>query len=279
MNEKTKRNGLNWRELLLQIPLFIFALLALFPFIWMILSSFKTTQEIVHIPPTFFPEKFALRGYIEIIDKLPITRNFLNSLIISSAATLIAMFVASLAGFVIAKYEFRGKNFFFYALLSQMMIPIAVMIIPLYVLFTQLKLQDTYIALILPFAISGFGVFLMRQFMAGIPDEMLEAARIDGATDWTIYRKIALPQVSSPLSGVAVFTFLTLWNQFYWPLVIVSKPEMRTLTQAVAMNAVQIGQRYDVLVAGATISVIPIIIVFVIAMRQVVESVTFFGGK
>ena len=102
---------------------------------------------------------------------------------------------------------------------------------------------------------------------------------MDGATDWTIYRKIALPQVSSPLSGVAVFTFLTLWNQFYWPLVIVSKPEMRTLTQAVAMNAVQIGQRYDVLVAGATISVIPIIIVFVIAMRQVVESVTFFGGK
>jgi len=279
MNQSTKRNGFNWRELFLQLPLLFFALLALFPFIWMVLSSFKTTQEIVHIPPTFLPEKFTLRGYAEILDKLPITRNFLNSLIISASATLIAMFVASLAGFVLAKYEFRGRNFFFYALLSQMMIPIAVMIIPLYVLFTQLKLQDTYIALILPFAISGFGVFLMRQFMAGIPDEMLEAARMDGATDWTIYRKIALPQVSSPLSGVAVFTFLTLWNQFYWPLVIVSKPEMRTLTQAVAMNAVQIGQRYDVLVAGATISVIPIIIVFVIAMRQVVESVTFFGGK
>lgn len=279
MNQSIKRNGINWRELFLQLPLLFFALLALFPFIWMVLSSFKTTQEIVHIPPTFLPEKFTLRGYAEILDKLPITRNFLNSLIISASATLIAMFVASLAGFVLAKYEFRGRNFFFYALLSQMMIPIAVMIIPLYVLFTQLKLQDTYIALILPFAISGFGVFLMRQFMAGIPDEMLEAARMDGATDWTIYRKIALPQVSSPLSGVAVFTFLTLWNQFYWPLVIVSKPEMRTLTQAVAMNAVQIGQRYDVLVAGATISVIPIIIVFVIAMRQVVESVTFFGGK
>ena len=159
MNQSTKRNGFNWRELFLQLPLLFFALLALFPFIWMVLSSFKTTQEIVHIPPTFLPEKFTLRGYAEILDKLPITRNFLNSLIISASATLIAMFVASLAGFVLAKYEFRGRNFFFYALLSQMMIPIAVMIIPLYVLFTQLKLQDTYIALILPFAISGFGVF------------------------------------------------------------------------------------------------------------------------
>jgi multiple sugar transport system permease protein len=114
MNESTKQNGFNWKELLLQIPLLFFALLALFPFIWMVLSSFKTTQEIVQIPPTIFPERFTVRGYAEILEKLPITRNFLNSLIISSVATLIAMFVASLAGFVLAKYEFRGRNFFFY---------------------------------------------------------------------------------------------------------------------------------------------------------------------
>ena len=274
-----RRKGTDHRQALWHIPLLIVALVMFFPFLWMVLSSFKTTKEIVAIPPTWWPQNFATIGYQQIFTKLPIARNFLNSLIVCSVTTVTACFTASLAGFVFAKYQFKGREPFFYCLIATMMVPIAVVVLPLYGLFTRLHLQNTYIALILPLAMSGFGVFLMRQFMEGIPDEMMAAARIDGATEWTIYRKIALPLNLSPLAGVAVFTFLTNWNQFYWPLVIISKPEMRMLTQNVAMTAVQLGPRYDTLVAGAVVSVLPIVILFALAMRQVVESVTFSGGR
>jgi multiple sugar transport system permease protein len=267
------------RQALWHIPLLIVALVMFFPFLWMILSSFKTTKEIVAIPPTWWPQNFVTIGYQQIFTKLPLARNFLNSLIVCSVTTVTACFTASLAGFVFAKYQFKGRELFFYCLIATMMVPIAVVVLPLYGLFTRLHLQNTYIALILPLAMSGFGVFLMRQFMEGIPDEMMAAARIDGATEWTIYRKIALPLNLSPLAGVAVFTFLTNWNQFYWPLVIITKPEMRMLTQNVAMTAVQLGPRYDTLIAGAVVSVLPIVILFALAMRQVVESVTFSGGR
>ena len=274
-----RRKGSDYRQALWHIPLLIVALVMFFPFLWMILSSFKTTKEIVAIPPTWWPQNFATIGYQQIFTKLPIARNFLNSLIVCSVTTVTACFAASLAGFVFAKYQFKGRELFFYCLIATMMVPIAVLVLPLYGLFTRLHLQNTYIALILPLAMSGFGVFLMRQFMEGIPDEMMAAARIDGASEWTIYRKIALPLNLSPLAGVAVFTFLTNWNQFYWPLVIITKPEMRMLTQNVAMTAVQLGPRYDTLIAGAVVSVLPIVILFALAMRQVVESVTFSGGR
>ena len=242
-------------------------------------SSFKTTKEIVAIPPTWLPQVFTTSGYQQIFTKLPIARNFLNSVIVCTVTTAIACFVASIAGFVFAKYQFRGKEFFFYCLIATMMVPIAVLVLPLYSLFTSINLENTYIALILPLAVNGFGIFLLRQFMESIPDEMIDAARVDGASEWTIYRKVALPLNLSPLAGVAVFTFLTNWNQFYWPLVIITKPEMRMLTQSVAMTAVQLGPRYDTLIAGAVVSVIPIVILFALAMRQVVESVTFSGGR
>ncbi len=277
--EEGKRRLSNWDQSPWHIPLLLLALIMLFPFVWMLLSSFKTTKEIVSIPPTWLPHDFTTVGYQQIFTRLPLARNFLNSVIVCTVTTLIACFTASIAGFVFAKYQFRGKEFFFYCLIATMMVPIAVLVLPLYSLFTTLNLQNTYVALILPLAISGFGIFLLRQFMEGIPDEMMAAARIDGASEWTIYRRIALPLNLSPLAGVAVFTFLTNWNQFYWPLVIITKPEMRMLTQAVAMTAVQLGPRYDTLIAGAVVSVIPIVILFALAMRQVVESVTFSGGR
>jgi multiple sugar transport system permease protein len=261
------------------IPLIIVALIMFFPFIWMVLSSFKTTREIVAIPPTLWPNNFVTSGYDQIFTRLPIPRNFLNSLIVCLVTTATACFTASLAGFVFAKYRFWGRELFFYCLIATMMVPIAVLVLPLYTLFTSLSLQNNYAALILPLAINGFGIFLMRQFMEGIPDEMMAAARIDGASEWTIFRRLALPLNTSPLAGVAVFTFLTNWNQFYWPLVIISKPEMRMLTQSVAMTAVQLGPRYDTLIAGAVVSVLPIVVLFAFAMRQVVESVTFSGGR
>lgn len=274
-----RRRSLDLKQPLWHIPLLIVAALMLFPFVWMLLSSFKTTKEIVAIPPTWLPHDFTSTGYQQIFTRLPIARNFLNSVIVCTVTTATACFTASIAGFVFAKYRFRGKEFLFYCLIATMMVPIAVLVLPLYSLFTSINLQNTYVALVLPLAVNGFGIFLLRQFMESIPDEMLAAARIDGASEWMIFRMIALPLNLSPLAGVAVFTFLTNWNQFYWPLVIITKPEMRMLTQSVAMTAVQLGPRYDTLIAGAVVSVVPIVILFALAMRQVVESVTFSGGR
>jgi multiple sugar transport system permease protein len=278
-SKETGRRRFDLRQPIWHIPLIIVAVVMFFPFLWMVLSSFKTTKEIVAIPPTLWPDVFTTAGYKQIFTRLPIPRNFLNSLIVCGITTLTACFAASIAGFVFAKYRFWGREFFFYCLIATMMVPVAVLVLPLFTLFSSVKLSNTYIALILPLAVSGFGIFLMRQFMESIPDEMLQAARIDGASEWTIYRKVALPLNMSPLAGVAVFTFLTNWNQFYWPLVIVTKPEMRMLTQNVAMTSVQLGPRYDTLIAGAVVSVLPIALLFAFAMRQVVESVTFTGGR
>jgi ABC-type glycerol-3-phosphate transport system permease component len=266
-------------ETLWHIPLVLLALAMFYPFLWMLFSAFKTTSEILAIPPTLWPQRFSTAGFVEIIAKQQVLRNFFNSVVVSSLTTVIAMVAASLGGFVLAHYQFRFKNLAFIMLISPMMIPVAVTVLPLYYLFTALQMQNTYQALILPSALSGFGIFLMRQFMQAIPTECLEAARMDGANDWTLYARVALPLTLNPLSGVAIFTFLTTWSQFWWPLMISSRPDMRTMTQAVAMTATQIGQRFDVLAAGAVLAVLPIVIVFAFATRQVVQSVAFSGMK
>jgi multiple sugar transport system permease protein len=278
-SEDSPRWQFEWRELIWHIPLLIFALILFYPFIWMLLSSFKTTAEVLAIPPTLLPQTFTTNGYSEIFEIGSVGRNFLNTVIVALSGTILSAIMSSLGGFVFAKYDFWGRRFFFFCMISQMMIPVAVTILPLFTLMSRTGLLNTYTALILPVSMSGFGIFLMRQFMQGLPNEMFEAARIDGATDWQMYSKIALPLTRSSLAGVGVFTFLFIWNQFYWPLVIISKPEMRTMTQAIVLAASSIGQRYDVLAAGATISVLPIIIVFGLAMRQVVASVVFTGSK
>ncbi len=267
------------RGLLWHIPLLLLSLVMLYPFIWMILSSFKTTSEVVAIPPTFFPRNFSTSGYQELINKLSILRNFFNSVFVSGAATLSATACASLAGFVFAHYQFRGKNIFFTILLTSMMLPAAVTVLPLHSLFNSLRLGNTYTALILPYALSGFSIFLVRQFMQGIPAEIFEAARIDGASDWLCYRRLALPLTLGPLGGVAVFTFLTVWNQFWWPLMITNSADMRTMALAVAQSATQIAQRFDVLAAGAVLAIAPIVILFGLATRQVVEGIAFSGMK
>lgn len=270
---------LRLRGLLWHVPLLLLSLVMLYPFLWMILSSFKTTSEVVAIPPTFFPQNFSLTGYQELVNKLNILRNFFNSVFVSGIATLSATVCASLAGFVFAHYQFRGKNLFFTILLTSMMLPAAVTVLPLHALFNNLRLGNTYTALILPYALSGFSIFLMRQFMQGIPTEIFEAARIDGASDWMLYRLLALPLTLGPLGGVAVFTFLTVWNQFWWPLMITNSADMRTMALAVALSATQIAQRFDVLAAGAVLAIAPIVILFALATRQVVEGIAFSGMK
>jgi len=254
------------------------ALVMIIPFIWMILSSFKPGTEIVRMPPTFFPETFTTKNYVTLFQRLPFERYFINSIIMSGGITLISMFSSSLLGYVFAKFKFRFKNFFFFLLLSGFMIPFATLVIPMYLFISSIHLTNHYLGLILPFCISPFGIFLMRQFMEDIPNDYMEAARLDGASELWIYGRIILPLTSAALGGVAIYNFLMTWNQLWWPLMVTSQPNMRTLPLGVAALALQQGKRYDLLITGAAVSVIPIIVLFALAQKQIVKGLSVSSG-
>ena len=256
----------------------IVSLIMIVPFVWMILSSFKPGIEIVRMPPTFFPEKFTVQNYITLFQRLPFGRYFVNSIIVSGVITLISMFSSSLLGYVFAKFNFRLKEFFFFLLLSGFMIPFATLVIPMYLFVASIHLTNNYLGLILPFCVSPFGMFLMRQFIADIPNDYMEAARLDGASEIWIYMRIILPLTKAALGGVAIYNFLTTWNQLWWPLMVTSQPEMRTLPLGVATLAFQYGKRYDLLITGASVSVIPIIVLFALAQKQIVKGLSVSSG-
>ncbi|MCX6090994.1 MAG: carbohydrate ABC transporter permease, partial [Candidatus Atribacteria bacterium] len=183
----------------------VVSLIMIIPFIWMVLSSFKPGMEVVRMPPTFFPETFTFKNYQTLFERQPFGRFFLNSVIMSGGVTLISMLSSSLLGYVFAKFHFKFKNFFFFLLLSGFMIPFATLVIPMYLLTSSIHLTNNYLGLILPFCISPFGVFLMKQFMEDIPNDYMEAARLDGASELWIYARIIIPLTSAALGGVAIY--------------------------------------------------------------------------
>jgi multiple sugar transport system permease protein len=260
--------------MLLICPVFVI------PFLWMFLSSFKTGLEIIKIPPTFFPERFTLQNYLTIFKRLDFGRYFLNSILVSSVITIAAVFISSLVGYVFSKYHFKGKEFFFVLSISGLMIPVASTILPLYLLVCRtLGLGDSYVGLVLPFLVNPFGIFLMRQFMETIPRDIIDAARLDGASDFQIYYRIVIPLTLAAMGAVAVFSFLNSWNQLWWPLMIISTQRMRTLPLGVAALAFQHAKRFDMVVTGASLSVIPVMVVFALAQRQMVKGITLTGMK
>ncbi|MGQ9629548.1 MAG: carbohydrate ABC transporter permease [bacterium] len=249
------------------------------PFLWMFLSSFKSSSEIIRIPPTFIPERPILRTYITVLRELDFIRYFVNSIIVSTAITAVVLFTSSLVGFVFAKFRFPGREAIFLAIISTMMIPFAVVVIPLYLLMAQLRWVDRYIGLIVPMFISAFGIFLMRQFIDGIPMALLEAAKIDGANEWWMYFRVVVPLSKSAFSALGIFVFMWSWNNLFWPLIVTVSPEMRTLTLGVATLQWEHGIRYDVVITGAAIATIPVLIVYSFAHKNFVKGLTLTGLK
>jgi len=262
-----------------EIIAIIISLLMLIPFLWMFLSSFKTSSEIIQIPPTFFPKKFTLDTYKYLLEELNFWRYFINSTIVAGSITLIILFSSSLVGFIFAKFHFRMKEILFLGILSSMMVPFAVVVIPLYLLMSSLNWIDTYTGLIVPMCISSFGIFLMRQFIEDIPDSLIEAARVDGASEWWIYAKVILPLSKPVASALGIFTFMGAWNNLFWPLMVVTSPGMRTLTLGIASLQWEWGIRYDLVVTGAAISVIPVLIIYAIAHRNFIQGLALTGLK
>lgn len=250
-----------------------------FPFYWMVTTSIKTQSEVMTVPPVWIPTEITFDRYWRVLTELNFARFFFNSIYIATAVTLAVLFTSAILGYVFAKFKFKGRDVIFLGLLSTMMIPAAVTMIPLYLLLGKVGLVNSHLAIILPGLFSVFGIFLMRQTMQSIPDEFIEAGRIDGASEFAIFFKLILPQAKATLSALAIFTFMGQWNNFLWPLIVLTSEKQYTLPLGLRMFQGQYWTDMGLVMTGATISVIPIIIVFLFMQRTFVNGITMTGLK
>jgi multiple sugar transport system permease protein len=259
--------------------LIIFAFIMLMPFVWMLLSTFKDQRELFEFPPKFLPKRFSLNNYIEVFKAVPFVRYYLNSLLVTFTSVVLNLFSSSLAGFAFAKYRFRGREIIFKVILGAMMIPFPVTIIPLYIMVYDLGLVDSYFALIMTGSVSIFGTFLMRQFIVNIPDDLLDAARIDGSSEFGTYVRIILPNLRAPLSALAVFSFMSTWNAFLWPLLVVNDDSHRTVQLGVQFFTQRYGDLIHLQITAAAMAIIPIIVLYLFLQRQFIQGITMTGLK
>lgn len=267
------------RMLLLRLVLFIGSIAMVLPFYWMVLTSVKSKGEIVRIPPSLFPEELTLANYVEAWGRLNFPILLRNSIFLAVTLTFLLVLSSALAGYVFAKIRFPGREVLFVIVLSSMMIPFSVVMIPLFLLVVKFKLADSYWGIIVPGIFSSFGIFLMRQFMGNIPDELLDAARIDGASESRIFFSIVLSLSKSPIAALGILTFLGQWDSFLWPLIVLTREDLFTLPVGLALFNNRFYTEYGPLLAGSTIAVIPILIVFFSAQRMFMESVALQGMK
>ncbi|MFB7843511.1 carbohydrate ABC transporter permease [Microbacterium sp. NPDC056052] len=252
----------------------------LVPFVWMVLGSVKTQGEILRRPPTWWPEAPTAANYAQWFGPLDFWHFFGNSLIVALVTVLGNLVFCSMVGYALAKMEFPGKRVLFGAVMITLMVPGVVTFVPLFVMVSKLGLVNSYPALILPFVTAPLGVFLMRQFMTGIPDALLEAARLDGAGEWRIFRGVVMPLCGPPLATLGILTFLGSWNNFLWPLVAAQTEDMYTLP--VALSLYSTGQNatdYGLLLAGSVLVIAPILLLFVFLQRWFIRGVATTGLK
>lgn len=252
------------------------------PFLWMALSSFKTPRELGASPPVWIPTEWTLANFRRLAHLMDIGQGFFNSALVAVCVTVCNLLFCSMLGYALAKLNFLGRRPVFAVVLGALMVPGNLMLLPMFVMMSSMGLVDTYAALILPFAAGAFGVFLMRQFIQAVPDELLEAARMDGAREWYIFWRIVLPLVKPALATLTIFTFLGSWNNFLWPLVVTNDPSKYTLPVALATFATdptQADGSNGVLMAGAFLVVLPVLLVFVLLQRFFTQGIATAGLK
>lgn len=261
------------KKLALHVLLITFGVFTIFPFVWMFLSSFKTNAEIVAADQTFFPQNFTLGNYQSIQENMDFFRMFFNSLLVAIVQTLLVLYISSISGYVLSKYKFKLRKKIFFFIIGTMMIPWTVTIIPRYFIFQNLGMLDSYWALILPVALSSFGIFLMKQNIDSIPTGIIEAARVDGAGEFYIFHRIILPMLKNSLSALAIFQFLWSWEDFLWPYLVMSTQERQLLPVGLNMYSGQYGTDYGGLFAATSLSIIPVVIVYIIFQKRFVKGI------
>ncbi|MGC4105681.1 MAG: carbohydrate ABC transporter permease [Thermomicrobiales bacterium] len=270
---------IRWEHILLYVALIAFAVLILMPFAYMVSTAFKTRGEVFTQPVRWIPKDINLNNFRDALAAYPITRYFWNSVIVGVSVTLLNLVTCSLAGYGFAKFTFMGRNLLFAIVLATMMIPLSSMIIPLFLIVKWLGWVDTYWGLIIPAGTSAFGIFLMRQHMASIPDDLLDAARLDGAGEPRIFASIVLPLSKTALSSLAIFIFMWNWDSVLWPLLVATGDRYRTLPLGVALFESSYGTNYPQLMAVALLAMLPVLLVFLALQRNFVEAMTLSGVK
>lgn len=257
------------------------AVVMLLPFVWMLSTSLKTPSSVFVYPPEWIPKPVEWTNYVQVTRVMPFLRYVLNTAAVATSITLLHLTVSSLAAYAFARLRFPGRNRLFLAYLATLMVPGQVTLIPNFLIVKYLGWIDTYQALIIPQIFSAFGTFLLRQFFLTIPNELEDAARIDGASSFAIYWRIVLPLSGPALATLGVFTFTAQWNNFLWPLIVINDEQMRTLTVGLRALVGEFTVQYPLLMAGSVISILPMLIIFVVAQRFFVRGIalTGLGGR
>jgi multiple sugar transport system permease protein len=272
MNPRRQRLAVN-------VLLALLALLSLAPLLWMLSVSFMRAGEANQFPPPLLPAAATLNNYRELFARAGMGRYFLNSVAIASLTTVLAVFFNTLAGYAFAKLNFRGREAAFRALLAALVIPGQVAMMPLFLMMKPLHLVNTWMGAVVPGMAGVFGIFLVRQYARSLPDELLEAARIDGAGEWRIFFSIVLPALRPILVTLAVFSFLGAWNDFMWPLIVLSNAELQTLPVALASLSRQHVQDNELMMAGSVVTVLPVLLLFLVLQRHYMRGLLMGAVK
>jgi multiple sugar transport system permease protein len=276
---RPSRSRICWSHLLAHVALILGSVLMLLPFIWMVSTSLKPGSEVFReYPPRLIPTTVQWGNYKEALTSMPFGRFYLNSFVVAISVTTLQLLTSSLAAFAFARLRFGGRDVLFFMYLSALMIPFPVLLVPNFIIVRNLGWFDSYAALILPVSFSAFSTFLLRQYYRGIPMELDEAARIDGASSFRVWWQIIFPNSRPALAALAIFVFLGNWNEFLWPLIVTNSEAMRTVP--VGLNAFkgQFTVRWEMLMAAAVVGMMPVLAVYILAQNWIIKGMSISGG-
>ncbi len=256
------------------IIVFLLAIFCLFPVIWVLLSSFKPQSELFKIPMTFFPKNWSFSNYVSALSYGSFTRYFSNTLFVAVVATAITVLINIMSGYALAKYIFPGRNLIFTIMIGTLMIPLQVIMIPIFLQLKRFGMLNSLWGIIIPPAATPTGIFLARQYMVNLPNSMIESARIDGAKEFFIFTNIIIPLSKPIIATIAIFSFMWRWNDYLWPLIVITDNDKQTLQQALANFVGQLQINWSSLLAMTTISIIPVIVVFLIFQKYFMSGIT-----
>jgi multiple sugar transport system permease protein len=251
----------------------------LFPFFWMVLSAFKTTADVYVYPPKWFPSKWDFGNFARVFDMVPFALYYANSILVTLAVTFGQLFISILAAFALSRLHFPFKNFFFILIISTMLMPFVVTMIPVFLIVSSFKWIDTYQGLIIPSLFSGFSIIFLRQFFISIPQDLQDAAMIDGCGFLRILFQVVLPNAKPAIATITLFNFLGEWRNYLWPLIVTNSTKMRTLPVGLRYLMTDGGGEYHLMMAASLMAILPVLIVYVFSEKQFIKSVTFTGLK
>jgi multiple sugar transport system permease protein len=261
------------QSILIHIALLAMAAVTIYPLLWMVFASVMPARAAQSLPPPFWPRHVTFVHYKELFERLNLSRYFANSLLIAVSVSSLSLIINSMAGYALAKLRFAGRDRIFRFLIAGLVVPAQVAMIPLFLLLKKMGLINTYWAVILPASASIFGIFLIRQYALSIPDALLDAARIDGASEWRIYRTIVVPLLRPMLVTLGVFTFMATWNDFMWPLIALIDGDLRTLPVALAILSGEHVQDTELMMAGSVVTLLPVLVLFILVQRYYVAGI------